>query len=719
MIRRFLLRLVVFAVLAGPASTTAALAQPVALTSGEHDGFTRLVADFGHPVDWRIGRTEDGYALMIEGAQPSYDLRQVFDIIGKTRLAAIWAEPETGALRIGIACACHMLPFEFRPGIVVMDLKDGPPKKGSSFELTLAGVVAGTLKTRQPPRPRSRPADLTPPYRWIGTALIEEKSTGATLPFPENPAMEDLRDTLLRQLSRGAAAGVVDLHLPEKPPQEPIVPFPSAQIRIGDAGTLEAAPADTLAADGTGCIAEDRLTIETWGQDGPAAGQFASAMAGMTGEFDRPEPEAIQKAVRFQLFLGFGLEARQTLLAFSEPLPDAPLWRSLAYILDAELDPAPFFRGQTACDGAAALWAMLSDPAPKPGDAVNSTAIRRSFSALPAHLRRHLGPALAERFLTLGDGEAARAIRDAILRAPGDPGAEVTRLEAEMSLSAGDPAEAETQIAPLVTSAGPDSAEALSTYVKARVAQLLPVTPEVVTALEAFQAESAGSQSAPVLAEALILARAASGDFAAAFAELPESPQTEASIWALLLRLGNDDAFLAEAIRPPEMLPPLRPDLSKGIAERLLGLGFGDPALLWLQRLDPSDPRRLAEAYLLLRDGRSALSALAGRSAPEDLRLKAKALSILNNPAAAAEALQAAGEEEAAWPSRSRAELWPELAADGPEPWRSLAAELAPIEAIPDEGPLARDHRLAAASSETRRAALALLTAVPKPEANP
>ncbi len=38
-----------------------AQAAPVVVKSGEHDGFTRLVMDFGKPVDWTVGRSLDGW----------------------------------------------------------------------------------------------------------------------------------------------------------------------------------------------------------------------------------------------------------------------------------------------------------------------------------------------------------------------------------------------------------------------------------------------------------------------------------------------------------------------------------------------------------------------------------------------------------------------------------------------------------------------------------
>ena len=41
--------------LAAPAS-----AQAVRVTSGAHEGFTRVVLQYGQTVDWQVGRTADG-----------------------------------------------------------------------------------------------------------------------------------------------------------------------------------------------------------------------------------------------------------------------------------------------------------------------------------------------------------------------------------------------------------------------------------------------------------------------------------------------------------------------------------------------------------------------------------------------------------------------------------------------------------------------------------
>ena len=80
-----------------------AFAAPVQVKAGEHNGFTRIVVDYGKAVQWQVGRTDDGYELRIEGDQPEYDFTDSFKIIGTSRLVSLWADQPAGAMRMGVA----------------------------------------------------------------------------------------------------------------------------------------------------------------------------------------------------------------------------------------------------------------------------------------------------------------------------------------------------------------------------------------------------------------------------------------------------------------------------------------------------------------------------------------------------------------------------------------------------------------------------------------
>lgn len=727
---------------------TQVLANPVRVTSGEHDGFTRLVFDYGRPTDWQVGRSADGYQLRITGTPSPYDLTNAFNLIGKSRLAAIWANPESGQLHIGLACACHVIPFEFRPGIVVIDIKDGPPPAGSSFELALDGNISPPLDARIIPRPRPRPTPLTntenqPAYDWTKTARAAlydptpqhlKAPTGTQTPavLPPDPKLQPLRDQILHQIARGAAQGVVDMTVP-RPDETAQAPqmVQSAQIRIGEAQTLvtqkDRATSGNLGATGTACTDTAWLNIPDWGDESAdVSDQLATMRQNLSTEFDRPNPDAIENAVKFNIFIGFGAEARQLLDAFDSAHAEAKVWSALSYLVEAEPDPDGIFTGQAACASPAALWAVLADPALSPGDPIDEGSIRLAFSALPLHLRRNIGPALSDRLIRLGFPESARALGDAITRAPGEAGHAVALMDAVLDLHNGDPIRAEQAAKAVLADAGPNQPEALVTLIHARVAQNLPIAPDIALALHAHLSDHQGSPLQPRLQKALILAEAASGNFAAAFADLPNHSDQESAVWTMVAFMAPDDVFLTLAVRDKGAKPPAATDETAAIiARRLVDLGIANAARPWLDIVDNPDPLLVAEAAIKRRDGRAALSPLSGQTGDMVEELKLQALSLLGDDRLQADILAKTGDLDSASAALARAGDWDKLAQSGQEPWKSMAAQIKAIDtdttgaelsnASVAGGPLAQNHALAKAGADTRDSVEKLLSSLPVP----
>lgn len=706
-----------------------ALALPVKVKSGDHDGFTRLVLDFGRSVDWTMGRTEDGYALHLVETSPGYDLTEAFNLIGKGRLAAIWSDPQSGDLHLGIGCACHAIPFEFRPGIIVIDLKDGPPPAGSAFELAVDGSVAPELSAPPQPRPQRRaeaPAPTVgPEYNWLATAiepraktLDTAKAKPADLP---DPSMQPLRRSLLWQLSEGAAKGLVDMVPPkrsERPSTDPLAPVTAHFGATEPANiTFDKQP---LTAKGEACIPAWKLDLSAWGDDKPIADQMAMHRANLLGEFDKPDPEAMTKAVQFELFIGFGAETRQMMRSFPVVSDDATLFLGLSYLLDGDPDPARTFANFKACDGPAALWALLDDPDVKPGDQVNGEAVKMAFSALPLHLRNTLGPQLIERFLARQESENARAIRDAVLRAPQHDAAQMALSQAQMDMHQGDARAAEASLDPILADPGPQTAEALETLVEARSKQSLPVKPDVVTALEALVQQTPTGAEADRLNRAIILATALAGDFNGAFAKLEGATEIEPDLWRLMSTIGPDEALLAQAVVPQDQsLPALDPAVSIQIADRLMGLGFAADAARWLTMV-PDPPKELAAQIAIGQsDPGKAVALLADEPTASAQTIRLAALAALNDNGRLAEIYKESGDTAMQSMAMARAGRWQDLAIAGSDPWQSAAASLQPDLAAAPAGPLDEAQRLADASAKTREAVTTLLGAVPDGASTP
>lgn len=721
--------MVLLAVLAlGP---VAARAEAARVISGEHADFTRLVIDLPGAADWTVGRTSMGYAFASgAGAQPTFDLSRVWDRIPRTRLQALRTDPQTGALLLTLACDCHVFPFEYRPGTVVLDIREGAAPAGSAFEapfrLAAAEVGAPLARTAEPAR-----------YDWLDApaAAVAEPWSRSPLPIaPGRVALDPLRNELLEQISRGAAAGVVDMELPGPPPQvadQPGTGLPWAQIRIGEMPGIAVVDPErvpgSLPGDGEACVPDAAIALSEWGGGRPPLDLLAEARTGIYGEFDALDPAAVLRAVRIHLYLGFGAEAAQygkllqTARPTAELTPDQAeslaVYLSMARLVDGESDPGTPFAGMLRCDGAAALWAALAHSRLPGEDRINADAVLRGFLALPPHQRRFLGPDLAGKFLAADNPAAARLIRDAVERTPLALPEDVALIDASAKLHADRPAEARA-LAEAAIAAGATDFASLAFLVEAHFRDRKPLAREIATAIDAFVAETQGDAAAKQ--RTLVLALALSGQTDAAFAIAPTADPALSDLWRVTLAVADDDTFLRHAVLPlAGPVPPASAEVPSGVAGRLLALGFADAALAWLGPValsDPDDKRRLAaEAQLARRDARSALALLEGLAAPEDQALRARAQKQLGDFAQAQRAYAAAGmtaEAERLVPWTGN---FAEVTAIGSAPW-SEAAQVTLPTAADAGGPLARGSALVEKSAAARAAIEALLASVEGPD---
>jgi hypothetical protein len=709
-----------------------AAAETARVAGGEHSDFTRIVVEAREMADWRFGRAEDGYELDLGPAVEAFDVTEAFEKIPRDRVTAIWRDPDTGRLRVSLACACHALAFEFRPGIVVIDIKSGPPPEASGFEQPIDPPAA--LPDPAPSSPDPAPNADTPAYDWVemmrsGTEGTGSGDAGVPLPLPTGDAsLDPLRDALLAQISRGASEGVVEIDegaLAENPVDPAAEDGPWGRVSVGEMPgvTVDGArdPAKPVTAAGKACIADDALDLGSWGLPGPPAAQIGLARSGMLTEFDAPVAEAVLRAARFHVQLGFGVEARQYLGFLGAEAEEAKaILQALAWIVDGQSPPQDPFAGMESCDTAAALWSVLAAPvdAPLPRN-TNAAAVARSFSALPLHLRRHLGGPLVDRFLAAGDEETARQLRDAILRLPAEGDPDVELMDARYHLASGDEATATELAEGVLTDSASGRVEAAVTLVEAAFKGEQTVDPKLPGTLEAYLADTHDPRLAQALERALILALAMTGDHAAAFARIDAAPQSFGDLWSLAADAMPDDLFLAEAARHAGTRPAIAADTAKTVADRLMSLGFPDLALDWLGPVGAEDAEDLrlfaARAHVALREAPAALDLLEGIAGPEEEALRATALVLLGDNRTAAEAYAGAGEAEAGMRTLTWTQDWPLVAEGGPDAWKAAAALLADPVAPEAPGPIGRGSALVEESAAARAVIEGLLGGVPDP----
>lgn len=694
----------------GPAS-----AETARVISGEHADFTRLVVELPQATDWTLGRTAMGYAFATRTAsQPAYDLSRVWDRIPRSRLQALRVDPETGVLQLALACRCHVFPFDYQPGMVVLDIRDGDPPPGSAFEAAFDPTPVGQVATEEPAA--STGFDWVRLARAAGTGPRRDHAPAFDA---GSPSLDPLRDELLEQISRGAADGVIDMQLPGRPPKvaEAKADLPWAQVRIGEIPGVEVIdpkrPEKALRPDGGPCLPDERLAVGDWGGGRRPLDILAEARSGLYGEFDAVVPEAVLRAVRQHLYLGFGAEALQYAALLPDRSEDLDILLSMARLIEGDADPSTPFAPMLGCDTAAAFWAALAHDRLPAGSEVNTDAIVRAFLALPPHLRLHLGDRLATRLLPR-DADAARMVRDAIERTPHVTEGAVALLDAKAELR-GEHPETALPHAEAALSQGRSGPDALVALVEAHFQASEPLAPAVTEELMAFRAETGAR---PDLDRAVVLALALSGQIDQALA-LERPATVEADLWSVIARHARDDTLLRHAVLPEGAT---RPDVSDAtglaVATRLLALGFPDSARVWVGAIGPQDSadRKLvaAEAELARGDARQALSLLSGVSGPEADALRARARTQLGDLDGARQSLNAAGDTEAARRLAVWGRDWEDLEQGGSDAW-ARAAPYASAPVAADLGPLARGAALLEDSAAAREALAALLASVPPP----
>lgn len=720
------------ALLAAPA-----MAETFRLRSGEHADFSRLVLDaLPAGASWALGRAGAGYELQLAVPDAAFDTAAVYRLIPKTRLLAI--EDAGGArLRLRVAADHHATAFETPAGALVIDIRAGPAPAGSRFEQPVAAPAAtGPAPETAGYRPAPRPPPRLELF-WPGGMAPREG--GVQVPAVATPLAPSLPDPrvvqaeadLMMQLGRAAAQGLIEIDLPDPralivppaplspPPDEsaagpapgaaPDEAPPAAAASSAPTGLAPQDPAGHLAihaetsidramaeeiqisgvtSEGEACLPDSAVDIAAWGDARAFSEQLADAQTALLGEFDQPDPAAVERLVKLYLYHGFGAEARASAAAFGLGGGNAEVLLTLAQILDDghARQPGPL-AGMTDCDTAAALWAVLAGPRIAPGATVDHGAVLRSFSALPLHLRRALGPGLVERFIAADAPNTARAIRDAILRAAGDQGPGMQMIDARLGLAQGDGAAAEAALGAVVAEDGPLGPEALILLIDNHLAEGRPVPPPLTETAAALAFEHQEAALGPALARAHVLGLASAGAFAAASEELaragpawpPEARRDLARELARMLTDWPEDAvFLARYLADRELFdradPPV--DLRLDVARRLLDSGFAAEAR---QALGPArtvaEGRMLAaRAALVERDTGQALALLAGMVGAEAAALQAEALGMAGDHAAAAEAYRRAGLPERAAAEEWRAGNWEAVRDSGSLPQRAVLA---------------------------------------------
>ena len=730
-----------------------ASAADIVVEAGEHADFSRLVLQLPQADDWSFGKVEDGYELRLKTVGNQFDLTRVFQKIPKSRIAAVTSPDGFSVrLKVACDCHADAfeirngrIVLDIKDGppkaesVFEQPLTNAPAEPEAEDSIDEPPMISETALDNRTLPVEPQPEDLAQTMPEPAIVPVAEKLDSKevddsrpisldtqVLPlfgfgsFPLNPLeagtdarLDMMENALIHQLGRASSQGLILLapgsEAPEPLPKPETGPDqkttrradippesenpPSQHVRI-ETALDRAAPRQGLdqemTFEGRECLPDAYFDVAAWGPEDTRSGLSLAIDRSVLGEFDAPLDAEIEAAVRHYIHLGFGFEAKGLLSAFTAKIDRADILWQLADIVD---DPgsgrAIALQTQISCSSMAALWAVLSVPGLQPGDPVEAAAVLQNFSGLPIHLRQHLGPALAERFLEAGDAATATSIRNMITRNPAVPEAGTSLLQARIDAELGKAEASLQQLQKVVSEGGPDAAEALVELIDAKFDAGQEIDPLTSQLAEAFAYENQGTDIGRRLTLTAIRGMIASLRLEVAFEAIKDATGngglTPAESVELLNKAhltsaenSNNVDFLRflRLFGDPTDIPEMR-SARHAVAARLLELRFSDHVRTLLiseeRPPDNEDRVKLAQAALIERKAAVALSYLVGLPDPEIVGLRAQALEMANQSADAADLYQADGlivdAARAAWVSGD----WDIVAALGTDRQKSAA----------------------------------------------
>ncbi|KMW59030.1 hypothetical protein AIOL_004011 [Candidatus Rhodobacter oscarellae] len=348
--------------------------------------------------------------------------------------------------------------------------------------------------------------------------LIEQIGRAAS----QGLVVADLTETL-REMERGIPAERDAADMEEKPADvaaNTSLDHVRLQTAI-DRGIARPSGPNATTTSGATCLRDELFEVASWGIAENTEDGFFVGRTALVGEFDAVDKKAVSEMAKKYIFLTFGAETRALLDAFGDGIKHREVMLALADIMDhGESESGAIPMAQVSCEARVAFWAMLAHPDLDPALEVATQPVLGAFSELPLHLRRHLGPHLAHRFLSVGDVETAKEISSAISRAPGDPGPHFEMLSGELALADGNPNEAIGHFEDVFRNDGQMAAEAVIRLVDESVNNGVDLPPRMPTATAAMAHEAEGTTVGSELLRVQIRAQANNGDVVGAIKAL-------------------------------------------------------------------------------------------------------------------------------------------------------------------------------------------------------
>lgn len=614
-------------------------AQSIRVQTGEHANFTRIVLLTDQSVKWRAGRLPEGYGVRFPDGNHSISLEGAFRLIPRDRVQALTWRPDEQMLEIGSNCTCHLNAFEERPGVLVLDVRTGPPPEGHPYETALMEA-----ENESAPSTARRQSAALPIIAATPTLRVPFPSPGKTTPI----ASLILADTLQSSLRSASQAGLLSAG-EERLATQTVPDFAAMsglietaldehiQMRTGRERQAEPQAGENAEA----CPAADLAAVSTWGQDDadPLSGIWTGPRPLLITEKGDIDPDLVMAHARRLIHATLGTEALAHLSLLDQRDIQIDMLRDLAHLVDANTTYIPQqLQKFSSCTDETGLWALLATDGAEVAPTEDLSHILGLFNRLPLHLQRLTGTRLVRKLNTLGHPEEAASLLAVLERRQATPPQELQALKAETDLQSDEIESGEARLGALIYDNSELSPNALLTLLNAREGRGETAPEDLLLLAEGFVHELSNDPLSEQLQAAVIRGHARAGRFEPAVASLRRYPDKRSDAYDAvrsdlanrLAELAADNTFLIQVFALDMIFDHERLDglARHALAKRLISLGFHGEAATLLENLAlPKEATRLVRAQIAIAQQRpnDALTLLQAVSTPEAEALQATA----------------------------------------------------------------------------------------------
>ncbi len=686
-----------------PVST---LAEPVRVGAGEHANFTRIILEHPEMPQWQARRRGNAYRLTFASMSPlNFDLSNVFRLVDRSRVGDVRAIGGN-SIEIDLVCNCDVRPSQKGQSALVVDiysLQNVQPV----MQADVGGMFPPAGAETSPSRPSMEEAapSLSEPsaiYEPAPTTNPDQESPLAIEVAPADLAGQVSMELLGRALSRAAAQGLVTA-------EDDVISQQGAttlqQLRgLGgrqnlsvttsfDRATKPDAVSPPPTDVGGQCLQDRLVDVASWG-DARDLGTLGRLRGDAISEDGSVDADGAAKLARFYIHLGFGAEARIA-AGYMADSRERDILLALAEIMDFGRSDAPVLRDQAACKGKVSLWSILAEPLSASSVPSSASSALAAFSALPSHLRTHLGPFLSERLHDVELREEARTAINAVTRG-GIRTDESELASARLELEGTHAEQAREALVDLSNGTNLTAAAALLELFLDAEERGMPPNPAWVDDAPTLVGALEGTEIAERLNVAGLRGKIALGyfdEFRGALVEdspgLTQGSRGELASLALrkVLESGSDTDFVKAEIGLAKIVPPenLDRDVRQALAERFLDLGLSQRGIAYIEEAPQSAAELETAVRVLLAAGRieNALSKLEESSFSGTANLRAHSFVAAGDDSSAVAAFLEAGDKESAASAAMRLAEWSWIAENTDSPVGAASRDLsAPIDEL-------------------------------------